>query len=147
MDTSIHLLYESVVMEVEIPDHYVIGIEEFDRQHLKIITLLNEMKHNPDNIIDKLEQLKNEWLLHCTSESEWMYKVQFPYQKNHEDAHDFITYSISQLRTKLEKRMYPDIHTPLNKLQNMIYHHIYNYDLQYVGFLQLYERETKETPK
>lgn len=142
---------------------YSIGIDEMDRQHQRLLVLINKVEmisHITSNradfqekTMDVLEDLLNYTLLHFASEEVLLRMFEYPEYEEHKKAHDkfvaFVTKKKEHAQSLFDSNQHAKINSELDDLYNFLKKwllgHIMKTDMQYTDFFLAVTRKAKKS--
>ncbi|RMF56980.1 MAG: hemerythrin [Calditrichaeota bacterium] len=123
-------------------DTFSVGISSIDRQHQKLISLVNELHEAMKNGKSKevlgyiIEELINYTKYHFQTEEELFHKYQYPQEAAHKAAHDSFVEKVLQFQEGFESGKVLLSMEILQFLKQWVSDHIQKVDKQYSFFLK-----------
>lgn len=121
--------------------HYAVGDELIDSEHMKMFELieLGRITTSTQELIMVCRELLNVWEKHKNNEITLMEKVGFPYVKEHENQHKFLTTKFKERFERLVIRKEPTISkymNPMRDILNDLLDHIDHYDIGVAEYIK-----------
>ena len=111
-------------------DSFSTGINQFDKEHKKIIELINTMydsvryKRERDSSLGVIEELLSYTLYHFENEERWMELHDYPDRKLHGEEHASLKNSVEQFKEALE--------TDFENAQRELYHFLRDWLIKHI---------------
>ncbi|HUI28946.1 MAG TPA: bacteriohemerythrin [Candidatus Acidoferrales bacterium] len=118
-----------------------VSIEEFDRQHKKLVNLMNLLHNsmnkgeNRDVLKNFLNELADYTVYHFKSEEKLLQEHMFPLYAIHKKEHDELTKQIFAIKTSFEQGNTSLTVEFMDFLKNWLNKHILQVDKKYCDFL------------
>ena len=120
--------------------NYVLSVTSMDEQHWNLIQMLIDVSKCSDVTLalKKMDAFIAEWRAHLADEEDLMEVVCFPYRAAHRSMHETLLIDYDKLReSTFRKQDRPDsIQNYAKRAQQLILHHIDNYDRQYGDWIK-----------
>lgn len=114
--------------------HYIIGIEEIDKEHLEFLELFESL--DTEFIATKeIEEIRERLFLHFKNEEDYMERINYPYKNAHKIEHSYIKDKIDSIISKSKKSEDFTIRFTISSLKESLYKHIDDYDTQIGNFV------------
>lgn len=122
---------------------YNTGVPGFDKDHLDILSLLDEITHSKDfeETIKKLDLLLEETMKHTKEEELFMEKINFPQTEYHSLAHRSMINDFNNIIKSIKKDDGRFVWSHIVKITNILKEHIEWLDIPYGQ----YATQLKET--
>jgi hemerythrin-like metal-binding protein len=139
----------------ELPTAYKLGVESIDKQHAKIIALLEDAvkaksftgQNREDLINSIIVELKNYASRHFSYEEKLMVKMQYSDIEKHLKAHKDFVDKISQFQLNTQRYTNENILGLAKFLKEWFLEHINKIDRQYLATFQMYKKLLEENGK
>ena len=117
----------------EIMRFYNTGVPRFDKEHLDILTLLDEITYSQvmEETIKKLDLMLEEMVKHTKAEELFMEKMKFPHLKYHQAMHNSMLNDFTNIIETIKKDGDRFIGLHITKLSNILKEHIEWLDIPY----------------
>jgi len=125
---------------IEWTDSLSVGVELFDKQHHKLVDMVNELYdalvsgRTNDVMGEILERLIDYTVEHFQSEEEYFNKYGYPFSKRHKQEHDSLTEEVFSLKEKFFKGDVTISYETMTFLQEWLQKHILESDMDYKAF-------------
>ncbi len=133
-------MYKLSMAYIEWTDSLSVGVELFNRQHRKLLDMVNEMydaltsgKTN-DVMEEILERLIDYTVEHFQSEEGYFKKYDYPLNKQHKQEHDSLVKDVLLLKEKFVNGDVTISYETMSFLQDWLQKHILESDMDYKAF-------------
>ncbi len=122
-------------------EHYSVGIISIDKQHQKMIDLINQLEdvagtHQASAILASvLSELVSYTRNHFKTEEALMEKYKYPDCASHKVEHQMLVKRVEEFQRKLETGALTDVHDLANFLMGWLESHILGTDKKYGPYL------------
>ncbi|HHH46978.1 MAG TPA: bacteriohemerythrin, partial [Thiotrichales bacterium] len=123
-------------------DDYSVGIDSIDRQHRRLINLINQLQTAIDFAMDRefereaLDELVDYTRTHFSYEEELMREYGYPDFEAHRREHEGMIRKVENLLSSYERDPEGTIQEAHDFLRDWLIHHIQGTDRRYSGFLK-----------
>jgi hemerythrin-like metal-binding protein len=123
---------------IEWKDKYSVGISVIDKEHKKLVGILNkaifakEHNANTEEIKEVLREMTDYTFTHFTTEEAYMIAFNYPEYQDHKEEHSDFSSKIFAYTYKVIKGDYQFANELIEYLKQWIVHHIQESDRQYI---------------
>ncbi len=123
---------------IKLDDKYSVGISMIDKEHKKIIGILNKAifakEHNdsPEEIKEVLKEMTNYALTHIKIEESYMELFNYPYYQDHKEEHRDFHFETKDYLYKLMKGDSQAANEMLEYLKSWLVNHIQGTDKKFI---------------
>ncbi len=124
--------------------HYKVDVPTIDEDHLRIFTILENMKwkYTDEEMIRLLvSELESLLEFHFADEEKYMEQMGFPYIAAHRNAHAELLYFIQGLMKRMDIKQGYSIKYIADTVSKQFSHHIDWHDMQYAEFAKKQSKE------
>lgn len=118
-------------------ERYKTNIASMDEDHWKMFFHFDVMRQltSRESLLGEFEILLRHWTCHSSKEEDFMESIKYPYLVAHKVEHGRVSNMLNHLRSRMLVDFSHILPTLVDRVEEIVRHHMNNYDRLYAEYL------------